>query len=180
MSSFSLFILIVAIIALLFIAINLVLAPHNPYGEKNSPFECGFHSFLQSRSPFYVSFFIYGFVFLILDLEVLLLFPFAVSEYVNDVYGLIVTLIFISIISIGFVFELARGALEISSRQNSKTNTSQSISIISYLGKVNSKGLVNNSHIKEQKRFSSGVAKVSFGGKAPFNSKGSLLFGSSL
>ena len=60
------------------------------YQEKDSMFECGFHSFQQSRSPFNIAFFIYALVYLLLDLEILLTFPFAVSEYVNNVYGLIV------------------------------------------------------------------------------------------
>ena len=58
MSGMTLFILFVAIIALLFLFINLVFAPHNPYQEKDSMFECGFHSFQQSRSPFNIAFFI--------------------------------------------------------------------------------------------------------------------------
>ena len=87
------------------------------YQEKYSSFECGFHSFHQSRSPFNVSFFIYGLVYLLFDLEILLLFPYGMSIYSNEVYGLIITLIFILIITIGFVFELGKDALKINSRQ---------------------------------------------------------------
>ena len=114
----TLFILIVVIIALLFLVINLIFAPHNPYQEKYSIFECGFHSFLgQNRMQFGVKFFIFSLVYLLLDLEILLTYPFAVSEYTNDIYGLMVTLAFIGIITIGFVFELGKGALKIDSRQ---------------------------------------------------------------
>jgi len=87
------------------------------YQEKDSMFECGFHSFLQSRSPFNIAFFIYALVYLLLDLEILLTFPFAVSEYVNNIYGLTITIGFIIIITIGFVYELGRGALKIPSKQ---------------------------------------------------------------
>lgn len=119
MSSISLFILFVCIIALLFIFINFVFAPHNPYQEKYSIFECGFHSFLgQNRTQFGVKFFIYALVYLLLDLEILLVYPFAVSEYINNIYGLIITLIFVIIVTIGFVFELGKSALKIDSRQN--------------------------------------------------------------
>ena len=52
MSSMTIFIIFVSVIAILFLFINLVFAPHNPYQEKDSMFECGFHSFQQSRSPF--------------------------------------------------------------------------------------------------------------------------------
>src|SRR3954452_4027429 len=119
MSSMTFFILFVSIVALLFLAINLLFAPHNPYQEKYSIFECGFHSFLgQNRTQFGVKFFIFALVYLLLDLEILLTFPFAVSEYINNIYGLTITLIFIIIITIGFIYELGRNALKIESRQD--------------------------------------------------------------
>jgi NADH-ubiquinone oxidoreductase chain 3 len=133
MSSMTLFILFVSIIALLFLFINLVFAPHNPYQEKDSMFECGFHSFQQSRSPFNIAFFIYALVYLLLDLEILLTFPFAVSEYVNNIYGLIITLGFITIITIGFVYELGKGALKIPSKQYTYTIKNQPLIHISYI-----------------------------------------------
>lgn len=142
MSSMSVFIILVAVIALLFLFINLLLAPHNPYSEKNSPFECGFHSFLQSRSPFNVAFFIYALVYLLLDLEILLIFPYSVSAYTNEVYGLIGVLVFILIITAGFIFELGKGALSISSRQFSGLTAKRKNINITYLGKV---GLKNES-----------------------------------
>jgi len=115
----TLFIFFVSIIALLFLIINLVFAPHNPYQEKYSIFECGFHSFVgQNRTQFGIKFFIYALVYLLLDLEILLVYPFAVSEYINNIYGLIIALLFIIIVTIGFVFELGKGALKIDSRQN--------------------------------------------------------------
>ena len=118
MSSMTFFILFVCILALVLLIVNLLLAPHNPYQEKYSIFECGFHSFLgQNRTQFGVKFFIFALVYLLLDLEILLTFPFAVSEYVNNIYGLIVALLFIGIITIGFVFELGKSALKIDSRQ---------------------------------------------------------------
>ncbi len=133
----TLFILFVSIIALLFLFINLILAPHNPYQEKYSVFECGFHSFHQTRLPFNIGFFIYALVFLLLDLEVLLIFPFTVSEYVNNIYGLSTTLIFIFIITIGFVFELGKGALKISTKQNMDDNSNKkNIISISYLNRI--------------------------------------------
>ena len=119
MSSMTFFIVVVSILALLFLIVNLILAPHNPYQEKYSIFECGFHSFLgQNRTQFGIKFFIYALIYLLLDLEILLIYPFAVSEYINNLYGLIITLIFIIIITVGFVFELGKGALKIDSRQN--------------------------------------------------------------
>ena len=117
MSSMTFFILFVCIIAALFLVINLLLAPHNPYKEKVSAFECGFHSFLQTRLPFNISFFIYALLFLLFDLEILLVYPYVISSYNNDIYGLIVMLIFFILLTIGFIYELGTKALQIDSRQ---------------------------------------------------------------
>jgi NADH-ubiquinone oxidoreductase chain 3 len=119
MSSFSILFIFVAIVVLALLALNFLLAPRNPYFEKQSAFECGFHSFQQSRSQFHLSFFMYAIVYLIFDLEIVLLYPYAVSTYENGLYGLVIMLIFTFIITIGFVYELSSGALEIDSRQNS-------------------------------------------------------------
>ena len=73
MSSITFFFVFVSIIAVLFLVLNFVLAPHNPYQEKYSIFECGFHSFLgQNRTQFGVKFFIFGLVYLLLDLEIII------------------------------------------------------------------------------------------------------------
>jgi NADH-ubiquinone oxidoreductase chain 3 len=130
MTSLSIFFILVLIIAVLFLAINLIFAPHNPYQEKYSIFECGFHSFLgQNRSQFTIKFFIYALIFLLLDLEILLIFPFGVSSYVNDIYGLIIVLGFITIVTIGFVYELGKNALKIDSRQSVIKNKTKNIKI---------------------------------------------------
>ena len=133
MSSMTFFILFVCIIAALFLVINLLLAPHNPYKEKVSAFECGFHSFLQTRLPFNISFFIYALLFLLFDLEILLIYPYAVSSYVNNVYGLVLVLIFTIILTIGFVFEIGKGALKIDSKQSNSLER-RSIKTISFIG----------------------------------------------
>jgi len=120
MSSITFLFILVSIITLLFLALNFVLAPHNPYQEKYSIFECGFHSFLgQNRTQFGVKFFIFALVYLLLDLEILVIYPFGLSSYENGIYGLVVVLIFIGIITVGFVFELGKSALKIDSRQSS-------------------------------------------------------------
>jgi NADH-ubiquinone oxidoreductase chain 3 len=134
----TIFILLVCVIALLFLVVNFIFAPHNPYQEKYSIFECGFHSFLgQNRTQFGIKFFIYALVYLILDLEILLIYPFAVSEYVNNIYGLSIALIFIIIVTIGFIFELGKGALVIDSRQNLTENKKKSFYLTDYIGKFN-------------------------------------------
>lgn len=96
----------------------MLLATRNPYAEKNSAFECGFHSFLgQNRSEFNISFFIFALLFLLFDLEILLVYPYIVSSYVNEQYGLALMLVFFILLTLGFVFELGKNALSIDSRQ---------------------------------------------------------------
>ncbi len=118
LSSQTFFILFIPILAFILLTVNLIFAPHNPYQEKDSVFECGFHSFLgQNRSEFSISFFIFALLFLLFDLEILLVYPFIVSIYVNGLYGLIIMLVFFLVLTLGFAFELGKNALSIESKQ---------------------------------------------------------------
>lgn len=118
MSSQIIFFIFVPILASVLLGLNIILAPHNPYDEKSSAFECGFHSFLgQNRSEFSISFFIFALLFLLFDLEILLVYPYVVSSYLNGVFGLIIMLIFFLVLTLGFAFELGKNALSIESRQ---------------------------------------------------------------
>ena len=120
MTSQTFFFIFIPILALILLGVNLIFAPHNPYEEKDSAFECGFHSFLgQNRSEFSISFFIFALLFLLFDLEILLVYPYIVSAYVNGVFGLIIMLIFFLVLTLGFAFELGKNALTIESRQTS-------------------------------------------------------------
>src|SRR5205814_9325344 len=114
----TLFFIFIPLLAFILLIINLILAPHNPYREKDSVFECGFHSFLgQNRTQFSISFFIFALLFLLFDLEILLVYPYVVSAYTNGIYGLFIMLIFFLIITLVFTFELGKNALKIDSRQ---------------------------------------------------------------
>ena len=124
MTSLTFFFVLVPILALILLIVNILFSTHNPYQEKNSAFECGFHSFLgQNRTQFSISFFIFALLFLLFDLEILLVYPYIVSAYTNGIYGLIIMLIFFSILTLGFVFELGKNALKIDSRQYNNTET---------------------------------------------------------
>jgi NADH-ubiquinone oxidoreductase chain 3 len=119
MNTFTIYIYIILAVALLLLAINFIFATHNPYMEKKTAFECGFHSFLgQNRKEFNISFFLFGLIFLIFDLEILLVYPYVLSAYMNNTYGLIIMLIFFTLLTVGFVFEIGKKALSIKSRQN--------------------------------------------------------------
>lgn len=118
MSSITFFFFLIPILAILLLVINLVLSTHNPYQEKDSAFECGFHSFLgQNRTQFSISFFIFALLFLLFDLEILLVYPYIVSAYFNSLYGLVIMLVFFLVLTLGFAFELGKNALKIESKQ---------------------------------------------------------------
>lgn len=139
MRSITFFLIFIFLLAIILLMVNIVLAPHNPYSEKDSVFECGFHSFLgQNRTQFSISFFVFGIMFLLFDLEILLGFPYALSSYANYAYGLAILLVFFGALTLGFVFELGKNALKIDSKQtiffNNVLNTS---SFFSKVGKKN-------------------------------------------
>ena len=119
MYSFIYYIIFIIIIALFLLLLNVVLAIHNLYMEKKTAFECGFHSFLgQNRTQFTISFFIFALLFLLFDLEILLIYPYTISAYYNATYGLLIMLIFFVLLTGGLVFELGKKALTIYSKQN--------------------------------------------------------------
>lgn len=124
MTTTTFFLLFIPILALILLVINLLFSPHNSYQEKDSAFECGFHSFLgQNRIQFSISFFIFALLFLLFDLEILLVYPYIVSAYFNSLYGLIIMLLFFIILTLGFAFELGKNALKIESKQTFSFNT---------------------------------------------------------
>jgi len=99
--------------ALLFL--NILLAVHRPDESKVSAYECGFTAiFGQTRSNFQIHFYLVAMLFLIFDLEILLLFPIAVSLYQVSTFGFSIALIFFTILTIGFVLEIGSGAINIS------------------------------------------------------------------
>jgi NADH-ubiquinone oxidoreductase chain 3 len=131
MTSITFFFIFIPLLAIILLSLNFIFAPHNPYQEKLSSFECGFHSFLgQNRTQFNISFFIFALLFLLFDLEILLVYPYVVSAYVNGIYGLVIMLIFFLALTLGFAFEIGKGALKIVSRQND-TNITYNTLIIS-------------------------------------------------
>ena len=144
MTNTTFFIVFIPILAVLLLFINLVLAPHNPYQEKDSAFECGFHSFLgQNRTQFSISFFIFALLFLLFDLEILLVYPYVVSAHTNGIYGLVIMLIFFLALTLGFAFELGKNALKIDSRQMVALNK-EAVSITSSFSGYNKiKGFKN-------------------------------------
>lgn len=146
MTSTTFFIIFIPILAILLLAINLILAPHNPYQEKDSVFECGFHSFLgQNRTQFSVSFFIFALLFLLFDLEILLVYPYSVSGYTNDIYGLVIMMVFFVLLTLGFIFELGKNALTIDSRQTSSYNNIDTPTLYAFLASAKAETVASES-----------------------------------
>lgn len=118
MNSITLFIIFIPLLSFVLLIINFFLATHKPNKDKDSQFECGFTSFVQmSRMAFTISFFIYGLLFLLFDLEILLVYPYVISSYNNDIYGLIIMILFFLLLTVGFVYEIGNKALQIDTRQ---------------------------------------------------------------
>ena len=99
-------------LALLFIVGSLVLAPNKPDTEKNSAYECGFNAFDDARMKFDVRFYLVAILFIIFDLEVAFLFPFAVSLGEIGVFGFWSMVVFLLVLTVGFIYEWRSGALE--------------------------------------------------------------------
>ena len=119
MNSILFFIIFVPILAFILLSINFFLAPHKPYKEKKTPFECGYHSFVtQNRTQFTISFFIFALLFLLFDIEISTIFPLIASSYFNDLYGFSSVILFVLILTLGFVFELGKNALKIDTKQD--------------------------------------------------------------
>ena len=110
--SIILFLIIALGLSVAFIVINFVLSPKKPDPEKLSAYECGFEPFDDSRMEFDVRFYLVAILFIIFDLEIAFLFPWAISLGSLGSLGFWSMIIFLSILTIGFIYEWKRGALD--------------------------------------------------------------------
>ena len=95
-----------------FIVVNFLFSPSNPDPEKLSAYECGFEAFDDARMKFDVRFYLVAILFIIFDLEVAFLFPWAVSLGNIGLYGFWSMMFFLFILTVGFVYEWKNGALD--------------------------------------------------------------------
>jgi NADH-quinone oxidoreductase subunit A len=95
-----------------FVVVNFILSPNNPDPEKLSAYECGFEPFEDSRMEFDVRFYLVAILFIIFDLEIAFLFPWAISLGNIGLLGFISMMIFLFILTIGFIYEWKKGALD--------------------------------------------------------------------
>jgi len=109
-------ILLFIIVALAFggvmIGVGWVLGPSRPDSEKLSPYECGFEAFEDARMKFDVRYYLVAILFILFDLEIAFLFPWAVSLDEIGTFGLVSMLVFLAILVVGFIYEWKKGALE--------------------------------------------------------------------
>lgn len=99
-------------LAMVMLIMGALLSPHRPDEAKNSPFECGFEAFEDARMKFDVRYYLVAILFIIFDLEIAFLFPWAIVLDKIGLFGLISMGIFLSILIIGFIYEWNKGALE--------------------------------------------------------------------
>ena len=95
-----------------FIVLNFILSPKKPDPEKLSAYECGFEPFNDSRMEFDVRFYLVAILFIIFDLEIAFLFPWAISLGKIGIFGFTSMMIFLFILTIGFIYEWKKGALD--------------------------------------------------------------------
>lgn len=89
-----------------------LLGPHNPDPEKLSPYECGFEAFEDARMKFDVRYYLVAILFILFDLEIAFLFPWAVALKDIGLFGFLSMMIFLGILVVGFVYEWMTGALD--------------------------------------------------------------------
>ena len=107
---------VAGLISILFIALPLLLAPKNPDSEKLSAYECGFNAFDDARMKFDIRFYLVSILFIIFDLEVAFLFPWAVSMFDlargEMIFAFWSMMVFLGVLTVGFIYEWKKGALE--------------------------------------------------------------------
>ena len=107
-----LFILVGALVGVLPQVIGFVLGPRRPDAAKNSPYECGFEAFEDARMKFDVRYYLVAILFILFDLEIAFLFPWAVSLREIGVVGFWSMMLFLGILVVGFAYEWKKGALD--------------------------------------------------------------------
>lgn len=126
MNTITLFFLFIPILVFILLIANLLLAIHRPDSEKVTPYECGFSPIYgQTRNPFSISFYLVGILFLVFDIEILVVYPFASTSSQVGVYGFWIFAIFFIVLTIGFVYEMGSGALYFTDQRSSMKNSNK-------------------------------------------------------
>jgi len=110
--SIIIFLFVALTLSIGFIVLNYIFSPSKPDPEKLSAYECGFEAFGDSRMEFDIRFYLVAILFIIFDLEIAFLFPWAISLGNIGALGFWSMMIFLSILTIGFIYEWKKGALD--------------------------------------------------------------------
>ncbi len=94
------------------VVMSILVVPQKPDPEKDAAYECGFNAFEDARQQFDVRFYLVAILFIIFDLEVAFLFPWAVTLGKIGVFGFWSMMVFLTVLTIGFIYEWRKGALE--------------------------------------------------------------------
>lgn len=108
----AVFFVIALVLSVAMIAMSLLAGKQRPDSEKSSPYECGFEPFTDARSKFDVRFYLVSILFIIFDLEIAFLFPWAVTLGKIGMAGFLSMMLFLGILTIGFIYEWKKGALD--------------------------------------------------------------------
>ena len=106
------FLAIALILSLGFLILNFAFSPKNPDPEKLSAYECGFEPFNDSRMEFDIRFYLVAILFIIFDLEIAFLFPWAITLGNIGIFGFFSMMLFLFILTVGFIYEWKKGALD--------------------------------------------------------------------
>ncbi len=107
-----LFILVGAGIGVASMSVGKILGPSRPDSEKLSPYECGFEAFEDARLQFDVRYYLVAILFILFDLEIAFLFPWAVALKDIGLFGFVSMMVFLGILVLGFIYEWMKGALD--------------------------------------------------------------------
>ena len=106
------FVIVGLMVGVVPMALGFLIAPRRPDPDKDAPYECGFEAFEDSRMKFDVRFYLVAILFIIFDLEIAFLFPWAVVLDQIGLFGLLAMAVFLGVLVIGFIYEWKKGALE--------------------------------------------------------------------
>ena len=117
MTNLLMLFIFIPILIFILLFLNFILAPSKADPEKMSIYECGFTSvYGQTRSTFHINFYVVAILFLVFDLEIVLLLPLSVSLSQVGLYGFFIAVLFFIVLTVGFIFEISSGSLNLNKK----------------------------------------------------------------
>lgn len=107
-----LFVIVATSMGFALITAGSLLGPNRPDAQKLSPYECGFEAFGDARMKFDVRYYLVAILFILFDLEIAFLFPWAIANSAVGMVGFVTVMIFLAVLAVGFIYEWKKGALD--------------------------------------------------------------------